>query len=192
MKRRLGHGALADVVAVLGVFLVVGALCGVIWWLAVDPAEFVRTPDGGGAMGEVQLSKRFNPDGWYSVIAVVAGFLSGLGLTWWRSRDFRLTTVLLVPGAALAAATMALVGRALGPPDPHVTLVHAPRGAMVPVELAVSATPSYLMWPIAVLFGALMVLWSSPRRDEPSTDAPAPDGFAGDEESSSNSGRSPR
>ena len=74
MRRRLGQGALADVVAVLGAFLVVGAVCGVIWWLAVDPAEFVRTPDGGGAMGEVQLSKRFNPDGWYSVIAVSVCF----------------------------------------------------------------------------------------------------------------------
>lgn len=192
MKRRLGQGAVADVVTVLGVFLVVGAVCGLIWWLAVDPAEFVRTPDGGGAMGEVQLSKRFDPDGWYSVIAVVAGFLSGLGLSWWRSRDFRLTTVLLVPGAALAAATMALVGRALGPPDPHVTLVHAPRGAMVPVELAVSATPTYLMWPIAVLFGALMVLWSSPRRDGPPTDALPPHGSARDEEPSSKSRRSAR
>ena len=192
MKRRLGQGALADVVAVLGVFLVVGVVCGVIWWLVVDPAEFVRTPDGGGAMGEVQLSKRFNPDGWYSVIAIVAGFFSGLGLTWWRSRDFRLTTVLLVPGAALAAATMALVGRALGPDNPHITLLDAPRGAMVPVQLAVSATPSYLMWPIAVLFGALMVLWSSPRPDEPRADVPADGGFGEAEESPSNSGRGPR
>lgn len=173
MRRRLGHGAGADLVAILGTFVVLGAVCGVIWWLVVDPAEFTRTADGGAAMGEVQLSKRFNPDGWYSVIAIVAGFLSGLGLTWWRSRDFRLTTLLLVPGAALAAATMAVVGRALGPDNPHITLVDAPRGAMVPVQLAVTATPSYLMWPIAVLVGALMVLWSSPRPDEPPTHAPA-------------------
>lgn len=182
--RRPGQGVLADVVAVLGTFLVVGVVCAFVWWLLVDPAEFTRTAGGGGAMGEAQLAKRFDADGWYAVIAIVAGFLSGLGLTWWRSRDFRLTTVLLVPGAALAAATMAVVGRALGPGDPRVTLVHAAPGAMVPVQLAVASvsglphwlrwlTPTYLMWPIAVLFGALMVLWSSPRPDRTPAAPPA-------------------
>ncbi len=166
MKRSLGKAVVVDVATILGTFLVLGAVCGLVWWLVVDPAVFIRTRGGGGAMGEVELSKRFAADGWYSVIAIVAGFPSGIGLTWWRSRDFRLTTVLLVPGAALAAAVMAAVGRAVGPESPGVALAHAARGARVPVDLAVSATPSYLMWPIAVLFGALMVLWSSARPDE--------------------------
>jgi hypothetical protein len=170
------------VLAVLGTFLVLGVACGVLWWLLVDPAEYTRTLNGGGQMGEVDLSKRFNADGWYSVIAIVAGFLAGLGLTWWRSRDFRLTTVLLLPGAALAAAVMALVGRALGPGDPDVALASVQRGQAVPVQLVVDAAPGYLMWPVAVLFGALMVLWSSPRvpsaapdmpDDEPDETAPA-------------------
>jgi hypothetical protein len=147
---------------VLATFLVLGVVCGVLWWLLVDPAEYTRVRNGGGAMSEVELSKRFNADGWYAVIAVLAGFGSGLGVAWWRTRDFRLTTLLLVPGAALAAAVMALVGRALGPGDPHVTLASAELGQTVPVQLAVTATPSYLVWPVAVLAGALMVLWSSP------------------------------
>lgn len=177
---RRGHWkvVVVDVVTVLGTFLVLGAVCGVIWWLVVDPAVFIRTRGGGGAMGEVELSKRFGADGWYSVIAIVAGFLSGIGLTWWRSRDFRLTTVLLVPGAALAAAVMAAVGRAVGPESPGVALAHAARGARVPVDLAVSATPSYLMWPIAVLFGALMVLWSSVKPDEDPSKHPSDTGAA--------------
>lgn len=167
MRRSLGRGPAADVVAVLGTLLVVGAVCGVLWWLAVDPAEYTRTRRGGGAMGEVDLSKRFNADGWYAVIAIVAGFLSGVWLSWWRQRDFRLTTLLLVPGAALAAAAMAFVGGLVGPGDPDAALSQAQPGDTVPVALEVLATSTYLTWPIAVLFGALMVLWSSPGVPEP-------------------------
>jgi hypothetical protein len=162
VRRLLGQGPVADVLAVLGGFLVLGAACGVLWWLLFDPAEYVRTLDGRGAMSEVDLSKRFNADGWYSVIAIVAGFLGGLLLTGWRARDFRLTTLLLLPGSAVAAITMAVVGRALGPADPDVALASVQRGQSVPIALVVTATPSYLMWPVAVLFGGLMVLWSSP------------------------------
>jgi len=177
--RRLARGPVADVVAVLATFAAVGALCGVLWWLLVDPAQYTRTLRGGATMMEVELSKRFNADGWYSVIAIVAGFVTGLAVTWWRSHDARLTTFLLLPGAALAAALMAAVGHALGPENPDTALAGVTRGQSVPVELVVTATASYLMWPVAVLFGALMVLWSStgvPDQDEPplAEDEPAP------------------
>lgn len=162
MRRRLGSGPLGDVAAVLATFLVLGAVCGVLWVVVVQPAHLARVPGGFQAPSEVDLARRFNPDGWYSVLAIVGGFLGGLGVIWWRSRDFLLTTVLLVPGAALAATVMAVVGRALGPSDPKVALAQAPRGQIAPMELVVTAKAAYLMWPIAVLFGALMVLWSSP------------------------------
>ena len=126
-------------------------------------------------MGEMDLSKRFDADGWYSVIAIVAGFVAGLALTWWRSRDFRLTTIALVVGAALAAAVMAVVGRLLGPGDTSTALAAAARGQMVTVPLKGTAESGYLVWPIAVLAGALMVLWSSPRHDEGAMTAPGPD-----------------
>jgi hypothetical protein len=161
VSRRLGRGAAADVFVVLGTFLVLGLLCGVLWWLLVEPAEFVRGPRGGLTMSEVELSQRFNADGWYSVIALVAGFLSGLALTWWRSRDLLLTTALLLPGAAVAALAMARVGGVLGPGEPEAALVQ--QGEPIPVQLTLLAASSYLMWPIGVLFGAVMVLWSSAR-----------------------------
>ena len=161
MTARLRQGVLADVVAVLATLLVAGALAGVVWSVAVDPAEFTKTARGGATMGEVELSKRFAVDGWYAVIAVVAGFACGLGLIWWRHRDFRLTTLLLLPGSALAAAAMALVGGYLGPQNPDAALVGVQNGETVAVQLEVAAASSYLMWPIGVLLGAVMVLWSS-------------------------------
>lgn len=154
------RAVLADVGVVLGTFVALGVLAGVAWWLLVDPAVYTSAR-GGAAMDELQLAKRFSTDGWYSVIAVVGGFLAGVGLTWWRSRDPRLTTVLLLPGSALAAATTSYVGGLLGPEDPGARLDGATRGDTFPVELAVTAFQAHLMWPIAVLAGALMVLWSS-------------------------------
>lgn len=160
-RRSWPTGVAGDVLVVLLVFAVLGVLCGVLWWVLVDPAQFTKRPSG-GTMGEIELGKRFDTDGWYTVLAVVPGFLAGLLLTWWRDRDFRLTTVLLVPGAAVAAVLMAVVGRLLGPGDPDIALEAAKLGARVPVELAVTADAVYLTWPIAVLLGSLVVLWSSP------------------------------
>jgi hypothetical protein len=158
---------------VVGALVVVGALGGILWSVLVDPAVLTKSRDG-AAMGEVELSRRFAVDGWYSVIAIVAGFLSGLGLTWWRSRDFRLTVVVLVLGAVAAAWVMATVGAALGPEDPEAVLAEAERGARAPVALAVSAVPFYLMWPVAALAGSLMVLWSSPGVDLSREPVPGP------------------
>lgn len=162
---RLGEGPLADCLVVLGSYLALGVVCGVLWWLVVDPAVFTKVDDG-GSMGELELGKRFRGDGWYAVIGIVAGLASGLALTWFRSRDHRLTTALVFLGSCLAAAVTAVVGRALGPDDADRVLAAADPGTKVPVELVVTADVAYLVWPIAALVGALVVLWSPPREGE--------------------------
>lgn len=148
-----------DVLAIVGTSLVLGVACGVLWWLVVDPATFTKVAEG-ASMGEVELGKRFNGDGWYSVIAAVSGLLAGALLTWWRSRNFLLTTVLLLLGAAVAALVMAATGHLLGPGEADAALAAARVGAKVPQELGVTARATYLVWPISMLVGALMVLWS--------------------------------
>ncbi|QNN53075.1 hypothetical protein [Nocardioides mesophilus] len=149
-----------DLVAVLGTSLLLGVVAAVLWWLLVDPAEFTRTAAGGLGMGEVELGKRFNDDGWFVVISGVLGLLSGAGFTWWRSRDPLLTSVLVVLGAALGVATMALLGRWLGPSAPASVADAAATGASLPVPLEVTGAVCYLVWPITALLGALLVLWS--------------------------------
>lgn len=151
-----------DALAILGTFFVLAVICGVLWWVLVDPASYTLRA-GGGSMSELDLGKRFDPDGWYAVLAALAGLTGGGVLLWWRSRDPLLTTLLLLPGAALAAAVMAGTGYLLGPADPGVALAAAKVGARVPEQLSVTAVATYLVWPIAVLTGALMVLWSRPK-----------------------------
>jgi len=150
-----------DTVAVLGSCLVLGVVCGIAWELLVEPATFTKLAEG-GSMGEVELGRQFDGDGWYAVVAAVAGSLGGAGLTWWRSRDFLATTLLLVVGAGVAAAVMLVTGNLLGPGDSDAVLGASAVGDRVPVELTVTAAATYLVWPIAMLLGALMVLWSQP------------------------------
>ena len=151
-------GRLADAVAVLGVYLALGVVTGVLWWLLVEPAVFVVGPDGGLGMGEDQLSLQFRDEGWYAVVAGVAGLVSGAVVTWWRDRDPLLTVFLVLAGAVAAAAVMALVGGVLGPPDP-ASLTGLRPGETVPAALRLDAVAAYLVWPILALVGALLVLW---------------------------------
>ena len=149
--------ARGDAAVVLGVLLLLGLVGGVLWWLLVDPAAYTKTRTG-GVMSEADLSRQFSADGVYAVIAAVAGLVTGLVMSWWRSRDPLLTSVLLVLGAVLAAAVMALTGHLLGPGDPGAALRAAKVGTRVPIPLEVDAFTIYLVWPVAVLAGALVVL----------------------------------
>ena len=69
-------------------------------------------------MGEVDLGKRFNADAWYAVIAAVLGLVSGTVVSWWRSRDPLLTTVLVLLGSGVAAGVMSVLGRLARPGRP--------------------------------------------------------------------------
>ena len=147
-----------DVAVVIGTFLVLGVLSGVLWWLLVPPAEFTKL-SGGGSMSEVDLGRQFAADGWYVVIAGVLGVVTGLAMTWWRARDPLLTSLLLVAGSAVAAALMAVTGHLLGPGPTGVALAAAKAGAKVPERLDVDTVAVYLAWPVAVLLGATIVLF---------------------------------
>ena len=147
-----------DVAVVIGTFVVLGVLSGVLWWWVVPPAEFTKLPRG-GSMSEVDLGKQFAADGFYVVIAAVVGVLAGLALAWWRSRDLLLTSALLVVGSALAAVLMAVTGHLLGPGPTRAALAAATVGAKVPERLDVDTVAVYLSWPVAVLLGASLVLF---------------------------------
>jgi hypothetical protein len=163
-----------DVAAVLGVLLLAGLLCGLVWSQVVSPPEFTKLSRG-GAMGEDQLSRQFGADGWYVVIAGLVGLAAGAALTAWRSRDPLLTSGLVLLGSVVAAAVMAWVGHLLGPGDPRAALASATVGARVPEALSVGTHPLwplagylkdtatiYLSWPVGALAGSLFVLLGRP------------------------------
>jgi hypothetical protein len=163
------RGVLRECALVLGGMLVLGVLCGVLWWLLVDPAAYTKLRDG-GVMQEEDLSRQFSADGVYVVIAAVSGLAGGLVLTWWRTRDVLVTCVLLILGTVVAAAAMELTGHLLGPGDPGAALAAAEVGGRVPERLDVDAFTVYLAWPVSALLGALVVLLNvTPRARQDST-----------------------
>jgi hypothetical protein len=166
-----------DALLVLGCFVVLGVLCGVLWSQVVTPAEFTKLADG-GAMGEDDLGLRFGADGWFVAIGTTTGLVAGLVLAW-RARDPLVVSGLLVLGSVLAAVLMAVVGHLLGPPDPQAALEAAKVGVKVPEQLDVGVVPVwplsaylqdtftiYLSWPVGVLAGALLVLLRRPVAQE--------------------------
>jgi hypothetical protein len=159
----------------LGVLLLLGALCGVLWSLVVTPAEFTKLASG-AAMDEDQLGSKFDADAWYVVLAVPTGLVAGFVLSWWRSRDVLLASGLLVLGTAVAAAAMAVVGHLLGPGDPRAALAVAKIGDTVPEQLDVDTFIVFLAWPVGALAGALLVLLGRVREDDVAATPAEPSG----------------
>lgn len=151
---------LVDAAVVLAWFLGAAVVAAVIWW-QVTPLPFYTRTASGAAMDQVQLSRQVGVDGWYFVLAVVLGLVSGVALTAWRRRDAVLTVVLVTCGAGLAGWLMAQIGLWLGPADPHQALSHLAVGQHAPVQLALTAQGTQLVWPMAALLGAIGVLWGT-------------------------------
>jgi len=159
-----------DLLVVVGGMAAIGVLCGVLWWAVVEPAQLIRLQDSVG-QDELELSRDFGATGWYTVIAVVAGFLSGLVFGFLRRRDPLVTLLLVLAGCAVAAVLMQWTGHLLGPDDPAAALAEASVGtrADAPLELhgtlvQIAGDPllhtAYLAWPIGALVGLLIPLLS--------------------------------
>jgi hypothetical protein len=149
---------LVDVAVVLGAFLAAGIVAGILWPQLVEPVMLSRT-ELGISTDEVALSNRFSNDGWYAVLAGVAGLGLGVVLTAWRRTHEVVTLLVVVAGALLAAFVSARLGRLLGPEDPNRVLADAAVGASAPDVVRITAEVVYLVWPIAAVVGALIVLW---------------------------------
>jgi hypothetical protein len=163
-RASVGRRLAADIVVVLGVFLLAGAAAGALWPQLVDPVTVTRT-DFGLVTDEVGLARRFDNEGWYAVLGGCGGLLLGVLLTAWRRTDEVVTVLVVVAGALLAAFVSARLGTWSGPDDPERVLADAASGTTAPAQVRLAAEAAYLVWPAAALVGAVVVLWASPRDD---------------------------
>lgn len=88
------------------------------------------------------------------VLAVVVGLVAGLV---GRNRSL-LTLATLVLGSAAGAAVMWAVGMAFSPPDPSRWAIAANIGHTYPGSLSIGGWTPYLVWPVGMLFGFLVVM----------------------------------
>jgi hypothetical protein len=156
----------ADAAVVLGWFVVAGVIGALLWWQVTPLAEFTRTADS-AQMGEDQLGRQVASDGWFFVIAMAGGVLSGVALVLLRRRDPVATVVLVTLGSLLAAGLMLKLGLWLGPADPQGVLQDVAVGHKVPLQLKTSTAGVFFAWPIGALLGAVAVLWGSEETKRP-------------------------
>jgi hypothetical protein len=159
----LRHPLARDAAVVLAWFVVAAVIAAVLWWQLTPLAEYTRTATN-AEMGEDQLGKQVNADGWYFVIAAAGGLVSGVALLLLRRRDPVAMVALVALGSLLAAWLMLRLGVWLGPAAPKDVLPHVPVGHKVPLQLRTSASGVHYAWPVAALIGAAVVLWGSDER----------------------------
>ncbi len=164
-----------DVLVVLGAFLVAAVVVGAVWPHLVNPVVVKRT-DVGLLTDEVALADRFDNVGWYTLLGGGFGVVLGALLVARRRTNEVVTLLAVVAGAFLAAWLSARLGTWWGPADPNQVLAHAKVGTTADDQVVLDASAAYLVWPVAALVGAAVVLWSTPREPRPreaSADQPA-------------------
>ena len=154
-----------QVAAVLVIFAVASALCGLLWFRIWTPATGTVV-DQEWFTDEAGLRNDFSGTGLYVVVALVAGLLLGALTAFFLDRSEVATLVAVVIGSILAAWLMLLVGQQLGPPNPDVLARTATDGAELPADLHVSGLPPRLAFPAGALIG-LSVVYLLTRRHGP-------------------------
>lgn len=150
--------------ALVALGLGLGAAGGVAWWGLTDLPTYLVGPDGGANTSERGLAQVLGSDAWFTVIGAVVGLVLGT-IAWRRLGRTGWPVVLLGTGtAALAALLCWAVGRELGPGEFTARLAAAQPGDRVPIELALRAKASLLVWPFFAVIPIL--LGSSLGRDE--------------------------
>jgi hypothetical protein len=161
---------LFDVLIVAAWFAAAGIIGGWVW-AHVTSLPQVSKEGNSATVPSEELAKQVGMDGWFFVIALGAGVISGILLLVWRHRDPLLTVALVALGGGLAAWLMISAGDAFGPGDPIAALRKLPDGAHVSEQLQLHAHGVAWVWPIAAAFGALLYLWVlKPVPEESATD----------------------
>ena len=160
-------------VAIVAVWFAVAGVLGAWIWAHVTTLPQVTKVGNAASVPSEELTKQVGMDGWFFVIALVGGLVSGILLLAWRRRDPLVMVVLVVLGGGLASWLMLHVGEAFGPGDPIAALRKLPEGAKASEQLKVRADGVLWVWSIAAAFGAVLYLWvlakPSPEATEPDT-----------------------
>jgi len=159
--------AAIDVLIVAVWFAMAGAVGAVVWWQVTTLPKISRAGDSASQAPD-QLVNQVGIDGWFFVVALVGGLLSGIVLLAWRRRDPLLMVFLVALGGGLAAWVTVRTGLALGPSPELAALRDLAEGDQVSMQLRLHAPGIAWVWPIAALMGALLQLWvlAKPERDQ--------------------------
>lgn len=164
---------LAVGVATLGAVAALGVPAGLLWWLLAPRAEVTVGTDGDILPYPISETL-FASEGYFGVIAIVAGMLCGYtayavqyGLSARHRGDLRLAMLLgLTSGAVLASLLAWQIGVRLDAPGFREAMAAAEPGDVIVAGLELRATSGLLLWPfLAVLQYGVFDAVSLWRRD---------------------------
>lgn len=146
VHRRRSHSARAGLVTAA-----VGLPAGLVWWLVAPRAALIVTAGGGVFPHQPENKAYIAADGWFAVVALVAGVLTG-ALVWARWRRGGVEAVAgLTAGGLLGALVAFAVGKLLGSVDVAARAAEAGVGAVIQAPLDVRAYGVLCLWPIAAV-----------------------------------------
>lgn len=152
-----------QVLGIVAVFAVTGALAGVVWqWIWSPPTGVVVHHQW--LQDEAGLRGDFSGTGTYVAVAVVAGFVSALLVGILFDRHEVLTLVVVLGASVLAGVLMHRVGSHFGPADPVDLARSAKDGTKLPGTLTVSGDSPFRAFPGGAVAGLLVVFFGLTRR----------------------------
>ena len=154
---------LRQLLAVLAVTIVAGAVAGLVWeWLWTPPVGVVQ--DHRWVLDEAALRDDFSGTGTYIAVAAVFGVLVGAFVALLFDRAELVTLIAVVVGSVVAGWLMYRVGLAVGPPDPRGLARTAREGAHLPGLLEVHGRSTFVAFPSGALVGLVVVFLGLSRR----------------------------
>lgn len=157
-----------------------GLLAGLIWQL-VAPRVLVQEVGAGAAQVVNAETRAFiGADGWFCVIAAIAGLVTGIAgyLIGIRRRDparAGAVTAGLIGGAVAASFLMRWLGEQPGRGAYLSALAHSPAGTTFSAPLALGASSALAFWP---LFTSVVIVIAEVGRHHQEA-APEPEAFGG-------------
>jgi hypothetical protein len=155
------------VIAAFASSAVLGAIAGVIWAAVAPRATLQEIGQGSAQLVNAETSAFIAADGWFCLISVVAGLLTGVAGYWLAvRRTGTLAAVALIAGALAGSLIMLWVGENIGLSTYNHQLATAANGTFFNASLGLGAKSALAFWPLATAgFVALGELGS--RKEEP-------------------------
>lgn len=148
-RRRRPESARAGLLGALAI-AAVGLPAGLVWWLVAPRGALIVTASGVFPY-QSENKAYIAADGWFAVVALVTGVLTG-ALVWarWRRRGVEAVAGLSA-GGLLGALVALAIGKLLGAEDVAARAAEAGVGAVIQAPLDVRAYGVLCLWPISAV-----------------------------------------
>jgi hypothetical protein len=158
------------VVAVAGAFAgsaLLGAVAGLVWAMVAPRAQLQEISQGTAQIVNAETSAFIAADGWFCVISVVCGLLTGAFGYWLAIRRAGpVATAALLAGAVAGGLLMLWIGENIGLSTYNHQLADATAGTTFNASLGLGAKSALVFWPLAT--GVIIALRElGARRDVP-------------------------